>query len=91
MSLHVGMCHLMKDWGHWSGDRGHNPHPVCRTTSPHLRLRLHVCDETLRGRMVVHDGHIATLQGTQTTLKVTSKVQIIKHYIRWWTIFLQSF
>lgn len=41
----------------------HDPHPVSRTAPTAAVLVLHVLDEGLGGRVVVHNSHFVTLVG----------------------------
>lgn len=54
--------HLMEDWCDGSRDGGHDPHPVSRTATSSLHLRLHVCHETLCSGVVVHNREIGLLE-----------------------------
>lgn len=52
---------LVEDRGDAAGHGGHDPHPVGRAAAPAAVLILHVLNEGLGGRVVVHDGHFVTL------------------------------
>lgn len=53
---------LVEDRGDAARHGGHNPHPVGGTAPSAAVLILHVFDEGLGGRVVVHNGHLVTLQ-----------------------------
>lgn len=54
---------LVENWGDASRHGWHDPHPVSRTAPTAAVLVLHVLDEGLGGRVVVHNGHFVTLMG----------------------------
>lgn len=52
---------LMEDRGDAARHRRDDPHPVGRAAPAAPVLVLHVLDEGLGGRVVIHDGHLVTL------------------------------
>lgn len=52
---------LMEDGGDAARHRRDDPHPVGRAAPAAPVLVLHVLDEGLGGRVVIHDGHLVAL------------------------------
>lgn len=57
---------LVEDGGDAARHGRHDPDPVGRTAPPAAVLVLHVLDEGLGGRVVIHDGHLVTLRGQES-------------------------
>ena len=69
----------MENWGdaarHWWDD----PHPVSRAAPAAPVLVLHVLDEGLGGRVVIHDGHlVALLEGEGSQQLQVNTLQEVK-------------
>lgn len=58
--------HLLVEHGGYAAWHGrHDPDPVCGAAAARAVLALHVLQEGLGGRVVIHDGHILFLQQWQ--------------------------